>query len=140
MLDTLKARHDLIEVGFDEKQAEVIVRIEQQKQDEVATKDFVDKKITEVKIEVAETKTALKTEIAEVKTELKAEIERNSTKIEKVNTKIAEVKTELKTEIERNNTKIEKVNTKVDFLIKFLYPTILIIIGGLIKLVFFSNS
>ena len=129
MLDTLKARHDLIEVGFDEKQAEVIVRIEQQKQDEVATKDFVDKKITEVKIEVAETKTALK-----------AEIEKNSTKIEKINTKIAEVKTELKTEIERNNTKIEKVNTKVDFLIKFLYPTILIIIGGLIKLVFFSNS
>ena len=115
MLDTLKARHDLIEVGFDEKQAEIIVRIEQQKQDEVATKDFVDKKITEVKIEVAETKTELKAEIAEVKTELK-------------------------TEIERNNTKIEKVNTKVDFLIKFLYPTTLIIIGGLIKLVFFSNS
>ena len=85
MIDTLKAKHDLIEVGFDEKQAEVIVRIEQQKQDEVATKDFVDKKITEVK------------------------------------------------------TEIEKNNTKVDFLIRFLYPTILIIIGGLIKLIFFSN-
>ena len=77
MLDTLKARHDLIEVGFDEKQAEVIVRIEQQKQDEVATKDFVDKKIAEVK-----------TEIAEVKTDLKTEIEKNNTKIEKVNTKV----------------------------------------------------
>ena len=67
MLDTLKANRNLLRAGFSEEQAEVIVEIEQQKQDELATKDFIDKKIAEVRTEIAE----VRTEIAEVKGEVK---------------------------------------------------------------------
>ena len=66
MLDTLKASRNLLRVGFTEKQADVIVEIEKEKQDQLATKDFIDKKNAELRTEVKE-------EIAELRTELKEE-------------------------------------------------------------------
>ena len=126
MLDTLKARHNLIDVGFDEKQAEVIIEIEQQKQDEIATKDFV-------RAEISDAKSQLKTEIAEFKTEIKTEIAEFKTEVK---TEIAEFKTEVKTEIGKITTQINTLNKFMYLSLGFMFTSLGGILLTLIKLFF----
>ena len=70
MLDTLKANKSLLRVGFTEDQADVIVEIEQQKQNELASKDFIDKKINLSQNKLEEKISHVKTEVAELKTQM----------------------------------------------------------------------
>ena len=116
MLDTLKASRNLLRVGFTEKQADVIVEIEKEKQDQLATKDFIDKKNAELRTEVKE-------EIAELRTEVKEEI--------------AELRTELKEENSKIQKDLSKLTGEMKILSRMAYFVLSALVVGFVKLIFF---
>jgi hypothetical protein len=103
--DTHTAVKELRAQGFEEKQAEAIVKIVSDNTNdrlgELATKSELLAVKSELKAEIAETKAELKTDIAELKAELKAEIAGT-------NTEIKENRHALELQIEKLRTEMMK--------------------------------
>ena len=106
IFNTLSYSKQLTDVGFTNKQAEVLVQQQVDLiEDKVATRQDLETVSLELKGDIEKTKSELKSDIEKTKSELEAKIELTKAELK---ADIEKTKSELKSEIEKNRIDIQK--------------------------------
>ncbi len=114
LINTLKAKKQLVEeYGFDERQAEGVVEIVGQANEQVATKED----ITLLQKDVEQVRQELKADVAQVRLEIEQVRQELKADIAQVRQEIEQVRQELKADVAQVRQEIEQVRQEVQAVI-----------------------